>query len=153
MQFPAQAKGPQIHTQMGGARIGQRQVVVAQQRGHMGTAGLALGGVGQHDDVGNGQRRRHGLWRAGVDFVVQQHPVRVLRGADRGRHANPGKQISPIVYRLPYSAAPPHGKKQRHPKVPLLEVRKDGRERLSLAVISLPRRLLRACSSRLAAAR
>jgi hypothetical protein len=45
--------------------------------GHMGAAGLALPGVAHHDDVRDRQRRRHGLGRAGVDFVVQRHPLRM----------------------------------------------------------------------------
>ena len=53
-------------------------MVVAQQGGHMGAAGLALGRIGEHHHVGDGQRRLHLLGGAGVDLVVQQHALRVL---------------------------------------------------------------------------
>ena len=64
-------------------------MVVSEQSGHMRPAGLALRRIGQHHDMGDGEGGGHGLRRAGVDFVVQQDPVRVLGGADRRWHANP----------------------------------------------------------------
>ena len=77
VQFPAQAEGAQVHPQVGGLRIGLRQVMVAQQRGQVLAAGLALGGVAQHHDVRDRQRRAHGLGRPGVDLVVQRHALRM----------------------------------------------------------------------------
>ena len=78
--LPAQVKRAQVNQHMGGGRIGQGAVVVAQQCRHMLAAGLALGSIGQHHDMRDGQRRLHDFRRTGVDFVVQQDPLRVLRG-------------------------------------------------------------------------
>ncbi len=78
VQLPAQVKGAQIDEHMRGRRIGRGQVVVAQQGGHMGAAGLALGRVGEHHHVGDGQRRLHFLGGTRMDLVVQQHAQRVL---------------------------------------------------------------------------
>jgi len=72
---------------VGGALVGQGQVVVAQQRRHVGAAGRAPGGVGQHHDMRDGQRGGHGLGWTGVDLVVQHRSVGVLRGKDGSGHA------------------------------------------------------------------
>ena len=79
VQFPTDAKRPQVHAQMGGVRIRLGRVVVAQQRRQVRAAGLAAGLVGQHDDVQAGHGRRDRLGRAGMDFVVQLGAQRVLR--------------------------------------------------------------------------
>jgi hypothetical protein len=60
---------------MGRLGVGQRQVVLAQQGRHMGAAGVPLGGVAHHHGVRDRQRRVQRLGRAGVDFVVQRHPL------------------------------------------------------------------------------
>ena len=65
---------------MGGGRIGQGSVMIAQQGRHMLAAGLALDGIGQHHDMRDGQRRLNDLGRASMNFVVQQNPFGVLRG-------------------------------------------------------------------------
>jgi hypothetical protein len=61
VQFPANAERAQVHSGVGGLRVGLRQVAIAQQCRHMGAAGFALAVVPQHDDMGNRQRRGHGL--------------------------------------------------------------------------------------------
>ena len=78
--FPAQTKGSQINQHMGGTGIGQRSMVITQQCSHMLAAGFTLGRIRQHDDMGNGQRRLHDLGGPGMNFVVQQNPLWVLRG-------------------------------------------------------------------------
>ncbi|MOA08417.1 hypothetical protein D3C78_1281800 [compost metagenome] len=87
MQLPAQAKSAEIAAQVGGAVIGLGLMVVAQQPRHVGPAGFALSGVGQHHDLGDGQRRRHRFGRTGMDFIVQQHPLGVLCKGGRSKHA------------------------------------------------------------------
>ena len=59
--------------------LGQGLVALAQQIAQVRAAGLAPGRIGQHDQVRNGHGRRDGLGRAGVEFVVQQGALRVLR--------------------------------------------------------------------------
>jgi hypothetical protein len=78
-----------------GVRIGQCQVVVAQQSRHMGPARFTPFGIGQHHDVCNGQRGRHGLGRTGVDFVVQHRPVGMLWQMEWSGHAG---LLPAIVY-------------------------------------------------------
>ena len=78
--LPTQTKCTQVDQHMGGCRIGQRAMVVAQQGGHMLAAGFTLGRIGEHHDMGDGQRGLHDFRRTGMNFVVQQDPLRVLRG-------------------------------------------------------------------------
>ena len=52
VQLPTQAKAAHIDTHMGGVLIRNAAVVVAQQGGQMLAAGLALGAVADHDQVG-----------------------------------------------------------------------------------------------------
>jgi len=77
VHLPAQAPAAQVHAQVRAVGIGGRQVVIPQQGRHMLAAGRALARIAQHDEMGDGQRRRHRLGRAGVDLVVQPHPVGV----------------------------------------------------------------------------
>ena len=78
--LPAQAECAQVDQHMGGCGIGQRAMMVTQQRCHMGTAGLALGCIGQHHDMRDGQRSFDDLGGASVNFVMQLNPLRVLLG-------------------------------------------------------------------------
>ncbi len=86
MQFPADAKRPEVHAQMGGGGVGLRQVVVAQQGANMCPAGIALRPVAHHHHMRDGQGSRHGFRRTGVNFVVQHG---ALRMAGNDWHASP----------------------------------------------------------------
>ena len=90
---------------MTGLGIGQRQVVVTQQRRHVLAAGIALDGVTHHDHVRNGQRRRQGLGRSCVNFVVQSRSLRMLI------------QMVLELHEISIAIIVPH-KEKRHPKVP-----------------------------------
>ncbi len=90
MQLPAQPERAQIHAHMGGRGVGQRQVVLAQQCRHMGTAGITFSGVADHHGVRYRQRRIQGFGRPRVDFVVQCHPLRMGFKGLVG-HAFPGR--------------------------------------------------------------
>jgi hypothetical protein len=55
-------------------------MVVAQQRGHVFAAGLALGHITHHHQMRNRQRCRHRLGWAGMNLVVQRDALGVLAG-------------------------------------------------------------------------
>ena len=60
--------------------------MVAQQLDKVGAAGLTLGGIGQHDNVQKRSRCPGCLRRAGMNFVVQRHALRVVEQlGDGGR--------------------------------------------------------------------
>jgi hypothetical protein len=72
VQFPADAKCAQVHADMVGLRIGQRQMMIAQQGRDVRAAGLALLCITEHHHVRDRQRRAHRLGRTRMDLVVQR---------------------------------------------------------------------------------
>jgi len=78
VQLPPDVERAQVHAEMAGLRVGQRQVTLMQQHRHMRPAGVALGRIAQHDHVRDRQRRGQSLRRPGMNFIVQGDPLRVL---------------------------------------------------------------------------
>ena len=97
VQLPAQAECTKVHPQVGAVGIRPGAVVVMHQSRQVRAAGLPLGGVRQHHQVGDGGRAAHRLRRAGMHFVVQQGTQWMLGrlGQDRHRRCkrDNGKQL------------------------------------------------------------
>ena len=78
VSFKAHAISAQVVPRMARRGVERRQMMVAQQRGQMRAASVALRCVAQHHDMRDRQRRCHRLRRAGVDFVVERGSLRVI---------------------------------------------------------------------------